>query len=86
MELTVANMNKTCFMTSVSKGISDMIEYLDVMIDNSDMYFNGGGGFFSGGIRKTTSTGIASARTDIDNILQAADKCIDVIEMHKKPK
>ena len=71
-------------MTSVSKLISGMIEYLDVMIDNADMYYYGGG--FSGVIRKTTSTGIASARTDIDNILQAADKCIDVIEKHKKPK
>ena len=71
-------------MAAVNKLVLDMIKYLDVVIDNADVYCQkSASGYVS---RIPTSGNIAYACHDIDNIQQAISKCIDVIDKHNKPK
>ena len=59
-----------------------MIEYIDVMLDNADVYYY----WYRNYIRDVPAGGKARADKDIDNIEQTAIKCTNFIEKHKKPK
>ena len=67
-------------MTSVSEYLLKMITYVDVMIDNSDVYFDDGSKFYSI-LRRTSPRKAAIAYDDIENIHEAAVDCINIIEM-----
>ena len=69
-------------MASVRKCISDMIAYLEVMIDNTDAYYHGKYGRIRL-ITQTTSPGYVHACDDVANIKQAATECIEIIEKQK---
>ena len=69
-------------MTSVNDCISDMIEYVDVMIDNADVYY-GDAGY---AMRCTPSGDHVYAADDIYYIDMAVIKCIQIIKNHKKSK
>ena len=63
---------------SVQACIPDMIVYVDVMIDNADVYYGSIGTVF-----RTSSSGFVSASDDIDNIDRAAIICVEIIEKLK---
>ena len=66
--------------TSANDCISDMIKYVDVMIDNVGMYYQK-----YDRIYRTRSSGIhLYAIHDIDNIDQAVISCIRTIAKHNK--
>ena len=66
-------------MLPVDECLPDMIAYVDVMIDNADKYYYDG--YFAGVIRNTPA-GDVFAANDIDNLENAAIKCIYVIYNH----
>ena len=69
-------------MMAVNECISDMIKFVDIVIDNTDVYDQ-----MQGYIRrKISSVSNSNSNIDIGNIQQAAIKCIDIIEKHNKPK
>ena len=61
-------------MTSVNKCLSDIIKYVDVMIDNADMYYYDGGYCETLRIKPEGAYEFASA--DIENIVNNA---IDIV-------
>ena len=70
-------------MISFIAYIADMIAHLNIVIDNADLYYEDDDGI----IRKTSSSpGYAFAYKDIENMRQAAIKCIDSIYDRNKPK
>ena len=62
-----------------------MMAYADVMIDNADIYYVTAG-IFGVTVRKTSTGNIVEGVHDINNILKAATKCIEIIESHNKTK
>ena len=71
-------------MAAVNKLVLDMSKYLDVVIDNADVYYYDH--TFGMARRVPTSLYVAYAYKDIGNIEEAAIKCIDVIDDHIMPK
>ena len=71
-------------MESVNECVSDIIRYLDIMIDNADEYYEGM--FSSNIIRYSSEAGIKYASNDISYIDKAAIKCIDIIDKHNSAK
>ena len=71
------------FMTSVYDFIAAVTAYIDVMIDNADVYYDSG---YWGVRRDTSRTDYTYAHYDTYNIEQAVNKCIDLIydqDLHK---
>ena len=68
-------------MISVNDSISDMIEHVDIMIDSADTYCETRSGLIVAN-HGVSPSGYAYAHHDIDNILQAAAKCIEIIDHH----
>ena len=67
---------------SLNDHLRHLIAYVDVMIDNADMYYEA----FSGVTRESQSEGYVHVSTDIHAINKAAVKCIDIIDNHNKLK
>ena len=68
-------------MISVNDSISAMIEHVDIMIDNAGVYRETRSGLIVVN-HDASPDGYAYAHHDIDNILQAAAKCIEIIGRH----
>ena len=66
---------------SVCECLLDMVTYIDVVIDNADVYY-----YSIGIVRRTPASGFVSASDDIDNIEKAASRCIDIVDTHAMPK
>ena len=66
--------------------ISVMVIYVDVVIDNVDVYYYDLFNSSSGIWRRLPSEGRVHADGDMDKILQAAIKCIDIIDKHNSAK
>ena len=75
------------YMTSVNDCVIKMTVCVNIVIDNADVYV-GNGSMFGGQIKRHAPPGerIYYASTDIDDIIKAAIKCIDIIDMHAIPK
>ena len=59
-----------------------MITYVDVMIDNTDAYRDG----VYGAIYRHTSGGTAYVYDDINDVCDAAVKCLDTIDKQSNTK
>ena len=70
-------------MPPVDECLSDMVTYIDVMIDNADKYYYDG--YFASVIRNTPA-GDVFAANDVDNLENTAIKCIYVIFNHNTLK
>ena len=69
----------TAILTVVNQYITDIIEYIGVMIDNADLYY----GWFRSTVRDMPAGGKAYIDKDIDNIEQAAIRCIKIVDKLK---
>ena len=67
---------------SLNDHLRHLIAYVDVMIDNADMYYEA----FSGVTRESPSEGYVHASTDVYTVNKAATKCIDIVDNHNKLK
>ena len=73
-------------MAAVNDCISCMISYVDVVINNADVYYDGG---FHGCciiVRKISNGKYGKASDDINNIGFVAVKCIEIIDNHNRFK
>ena len=68
--------------TPVYDCISDMIKYVDIMIDNADLYE----GWIGGTYRHTSAGGKAFATEDVTKMEKTVKKCIEIIDNHNSLK
>ena len=71
------------YLASVDEHLVDMIKYVDVMIDNADVYYDYGWAAIQ---RDIPSGGFVYSADDIHFINKAAINCIDIIDIYKKLK
>ena len=72
------------YMASVKDCMLEMTKHANVMIDNADAY--SGGGIYIGRLALPGQRGSIYAHQDIDYLVRAAVKCIDIIDKHVIPE
>ena len=63
-----------------------MTKYVNAMIDNAGVYSGGGGSRIWRHTHPGQYSSCVMAHQDVENINEAAVKCIDIIDKHAMPK